>query len=93
MIQLLIGGKADLHAKDDRGRTPLMYTNNRRCKERIREAERREERAAEAQRQLVLKQKRDKALRRRELELLDRVDLRSRARAAGGDVGGLHKGS
>ncbi|CAM9768662.1 unnamed protein product, partial [Pylaiella littoralis] len=57
-----------------------MYTNNRRCKERIREAERREERAAEAQRQLVLKQKRDKALRRRELELLDRVDLRSRAR-------------
>lgn len=83
--QLLIGAKVDLHAKDDRGRTALKYSNHRRCKERIREAERREERAAEAQRQLMLQQKRDKALRRREQELLDRVDLRSRAaRAAGG---------
>lgn len=82
--QLLIGAKADLHAKDDRGRTALKYSNNRRCKERIREAERREERAAEAQRQLMLQQKRDKALRRRERELLDRVDLRSRVRTPGG---------
>lgn len=75
-----------MHARDDRGRTPLMYTTNRRCKERIREAERREERAAEAQRQLVLQQKREKALRRGEKELLDRVDLRTRARLAGGGV-------
>jgi len=82
--QLLIGAKANLHAKDDRGRTALNYTNNRRCKERIREAERREERAAEAKRQLILQQKREKRHQRREQELLDRVDLRSRARAAGG---------
>lgn len=81
--QLLIGAKADLHTKDDRGRTALKFSNNRRCKERIREAERREERAAEAQRQLVLQQKRDQALRRREQELLDRVDLRAKARTGG----------
>lgn len=78
--QLLIVRKADLHAKDDRGRDALHYTDSRRCKERIREAQRREERAAEAQRQLALQKKRDEANRRREQELLDRVDLRARAR-------------
>lgn len=82
--QLLIGAKADLHAKDHRGRTALKFSNNRRCKDRIREAERKEEKAAEAQRLLLLQQKRDKALRRREQELLERVDLRSKARTMGG---------
>ncbi|CAN0529033.1 unnamed protein product [Ectocarpus sp. 8 AP-2014] len=80
IVELLIGRKADLHAKDDRGRDALHYTDSRRCKERIREAQRREERAAEAQRKLALQKKRDEANRRREQELLDRVDLRARAR-------------
>ncbi|CAB1117648.1 unnamed protein product [Ectocarpus sp. CCAP 1310/34] len=80
IVELLIGRKADLHAKDDRGRDALHYTDSRRCKERIQEAQRREERAAEAQRQLALQKKRDEENRRREQELLDRVDLRARAR-------------
>lgn len=82
--QLLIGRKADLHAKDHRGRTPLQFTNNRRCKERLREAERKEERAALEQRRQSEERERERALKRREEQILERLDLRSRARLAGG---------
>lgn len=47
--KLLISHKAQLKILDDRGRTPLQSTTNRRCKEKLRDAELREERAAIAE--------------------------------------------
>lgn len=78
ITQLLLGRKVDLHAKDSRGLTPMHLTNNRRCKERLREAERREEKAKAEQKKQAEKRKREKALKKREQELLERVDYRSR---------------
>ena len=63
--QLLLSRKVDLYAKDTRGLTPMQLTNNRRCKDRLREAERREERASAERRKEAEILKREKALKRR----------------------------
>lgn len=66
ILQLLLSRKADLHARDDRGRVPLQVTTSRRCAERLREAQRKEERAAAEEEKLSREAKKRETAQRRE---------------------------